>query len=195
MYYLVLAMGWVLFYGSHTLLARLNIKRKIRSRLKGRYKWYRLAYSTFSGLFFLALFLYAGSIASPKLFAPGPGSTYLAFMFATFGTIICVKSMQQVSVTRFIGLRPQDDISTTEPLQTEGWYRYMRHPLYAGLILIFFGYFLYVPNWASLIHLLALLGYLPVGIHYEEQNLLALYGSDYAAYKNEVPAIIPRFKK
>lgn len=195
MEYLVLGFGWVLFYGSHTFLASLNIKRKIRSLLKGLYKWYRLAYSVFSGLFFLGLFFYAGSISSQSLFAPGPGSTYLGFMFATFGTIICVKSMRRVSVTRFIGLRPQDDIAETEPLVTEGWYRHLRHPLYAGLILIFVGYFLYVPNWASLIHLIALLAYLPLGIHFEEQKLLEVYGQEYAAYKTDVPAIIPRFQK
>ena len=195
MEYLILGIGWVLFYGSHTLLASLNIKRKIRSHLKGLYKWYRLAYSVFSGLFFLGLFFYAGSISSQTLFPPGPGSTYLGFMFATFGTIICVKSMRRVSVTRFIGLRPQDDIVETEPLVTEGWYRHLRHPLYAGLILIFLGFFLYVPNWASLIHLIALLVYLPFGIHFEEQKLLEVYGQEYAAYKTDVPAIIPRFQK
>lgn len=193
--YLILGLGWVLFYSSHTFLATLNIKRKIRSLLKGQYKWYRLAYSLFSSLFFLALFLYAGSIPPIWLFASGPGSTYLGFMLATFGTIICVKSMRDVSVSRFLGLRPQDDLSENEPLVTDGWYGYMRHPLYAGLILIFIGYFLYVPNLSSLFHLAALLLYLPVGIYFEEKKLLTLYGRRYARYQKEIPAIIPRFGK
>ncbi|MDN3687591.1 methyltransferase family protein [Cyclobacterium jeungdonense] len=195
MEYLFLGLGWMLFYSSHTFLAMLNIKRKIRSQLKGLYKWYRLSYSLFSTLFFFALFLYAGSIPRIWLFGSGPVSTYLGFMLATFGTIISVKSMRNVSARRFIGLRPKDDLSETEPLVTEGWYGYMRHPLYAGLILIFIGYFLYAPNLSSLIHLSALLLYLPVGIYYEEKKLLEIHGNRYAAYQKEIPAIIPRIKK
>lgn len=195
MEYLILGLGWVLFYSTHTFLATLNIKRKIRSRLKGLYKWYRLAYSLFSSLFFFVLLLYAGTIPNRWLFATGPGSTYLGFMFAAFGTIISVKSMRDVSISRFVGFRPQDDLSDLDPLVTDGWYRYMRHPLYAGLILVFIGYFLYVPTISSLIHLAALLLYLPPGIYFEEKKLLEIYGDRYSRYRKEIPAIIPRFRK
>lgn len=195
MEYLILGVGWMLFYSSHTFLATLNIKRIIRSRLKGFYKWYRLAYTLFSTAFFFALFLYAGSIPRLWLFASGPGSTYLGYMLATFGTIICIKSMRDVSVSTFTGLRPQDDLSENEPLISDGWYGYMRHPLYAGLILIFMGYFLYTPNLSSLIHLAALLLYLPPGIYFEEKKLLEIHGNRYAIYRKQIPAIIPRFKK
>lgn len=195
MEYLILSLGWLFFYVSHTLLASLNIKRKVKAWMGKGYKWYRLFYSLFATLVFFALFLIAGAIEPIWLLASSTLTTYLGFMLATFGTIISVKSMKHVAAGRFLGLKPHDDLQVNEPLITKGWYGYMRHPLYAGLILIFLGYFLYVPNLASLIHLLALLLYLPFGIYFEEKKLLEQYGQAYIRYQNKVPPLIPRFKK
>jgi protein-S-isoprenylcysteine O-methyltransferase Ste14 len=195
MEYIILALGWIAFYSSHTLLASLKIKRNVRQRLNGSYKWYRLAYSFFSAIFFLGLFVFAGTISPNWVFILANGSTYLGFMFASFGTIISVKSMKGISKSRFIGWQLRDDLSQPEKLINDGLYQYVRHPLYAGLILIFTGYFLYVPNLASLIHFVALLLYLPFGIYYEEKKLLILHGQAYADYRKTVPPLIPGFKK
>lgn len=163
--------------------------------MKGSYKWYRLAYSLYSTLFLLGLFVFAAIIAPYWIFEPSEGSTYFGYMLATFGTIISVKSMKGISAGRFIGWRPHDDLSEKEELIRDGWYKHMRHPLYAGLILIFLGYFLYVPNLSSLIHLLALLFYLPFGIYFEEKKLIAIYGEAYVDYQKNVPPLFPWFKK
>ncbi|MFO7822956.1 MAG: isoprenylcysteine carboxylmethyltransferase family protein [Cyclobacterium sp.] len=194
MEYLILGLGWLFFYVSHTFLASLNIKRKIKAWMGNGYKWYRLCYSLFATLTFFALLLFAGSIDPLWLFVSTNWTTYLGFMLATFGTIIAMKSMKGVSTGKFIGLKPHDDLKEKQPLITGGWYQYMRHPLYAGLILIFLGYLFYLPNLASLIHLLALLFYLPFGIYHEERKLLEQYGESYANYQNKVPPLLPRFK-
>ncbi|MEX2512120.1 MAG: hypothetical protein WD398_04375 [Cyclobacteriaceae bacterium] len=123
MAYWILSLGWVLFYSSHTFLASLKIKRKIHAILGKGYIWYRLVYSLFASLLFLAIFLYA------------------------------------------------------------------------GLILIFIGYFLYIPSLSSLIHLLGLLAYLPFGIDYEEKKLMEIYGAEYREYRSKVPPLIPRIIK
>ena len=195
MEYITLALGWIVFYASHTLLASLNIKRKFRLWMKGSYKWYRLAYSLYSTLFLLGLFVFAAIIVPYWIFERSAGSTYFGYMLATFGTIISVKSMKGISAGRFIGWRPHDDLSEKEELIRDGWYKHMRHPLYAGLILIFLGYFLYVPNLSALIHLLALLLYLPSGIYFEEKKLLSIYGEAHVDYQKNVPPIFPWFKK
>jgi protein-S-isoprenylcysteine O-methyltransferase Ste14 len=195
MEYITLALGWIVFYASHTLLASLNIKRKFRLWMGAQYKWYRLIYSLLAAFLFLGLFVYAGSITPNWVFTPSDGSTYFGYMLATVGTIIAVKSMKEISVSRFIGWHPHDDLKEKDELIVNGWYRYVRHPLYLALILIFLGYFLYVPNLASMVHLLALLLYLPPGIYFEEKKLIAIYGQGYIDYQNNVPPILPRFKK
>ncbi|NHE59418.1 methyltransferase family protein [Cyclobacterium plantarum] len=195
MEYFILSLGWLFFYISHTFLASLNIKRKVKAWMGMGYKWYRFCYSLFATMVFFALLLLAGSIEPIWLLASSPLTTYLGFMLATFGTIIAVKSMKHSKTSRFLGLEPHDDLKEKEPLITVGWYQYMRHPLYTGLILIFLGYWFYLPNLASLIHLLALLLYLPFGIYFEEKKLQEQYGEAYTHYKNKVPPLIPRFKK
>lgn len=195
MEYVILSLGWLFFYISHTFLASLNIKRKVKAWMGKGYKWYRFWYSLFATMVFFALLLLAGTIDPIWLLVSSPLTTYLGFMLASFGTIIAVKSMKHIKVSRFLGLEPHDDLKANEPLITNGWYSYIRHPLYAGLILVFLGYLLYVPNLASLIHFLALLLYLPFGIYFEEKKLKEQYGEAYTRYQNKVPPLIPRFKK
>lgn len=193
MAYLILSLGWVLFYGSHSFLSALNIKRKFRAIMGNGYIWYRLLYSLWSAILFLGIFLYAATIPPNWLWQQGYMGTYFGFMLATFGTVLAVKSFKGTRLPRFIGIQPYDDLQEQDELLTMGLYRYMRHPLYAGLILIFLGYFLYIPNLASMIHLLALLAYLPLGIHFEEKKLLQLYGEKYSMYRQRVPPLIPKF--
>jgi protein-S-isoprenylcysteine O-methyltransferase Ste14 len=140
-----------------------------------------------------AIFIYAATLSPVWLWQQGDLGTYLGFMLATFGTILAVKSLKGIELFRFLGFRPHDDLKKKDTLTTEGLYRYIRHPLYAGFILIFLGFFLYIPNLASLVHLLALLVYLPVGIYFEEKKLIQLYGEEYSSYRRHVPPIFPKF--
>ncbi|MCC5937553.1 MAG: isoprenylcysteine carboxylmethyltransferase family protein [Lunatimonas sp.] len=194
MSYLLLFVGWGVFYASHTYLAKLTVKRTIKSRMGTAYRWYRLLYSGLSVFLLFIIMLYAGSIPPVYLWAISPSSTYLGYMLATFGTILAVKALKGMSVSRFVGLTPSDDLANHDTLKVDGLYRWMRHPLYAGLILIFLGYFLYLPTWSSLVHLMALFSYLPFGIHYEEKKLLEIYGTSYREYQRQVPALFPTKK-
>lgn len=73
------------------------------------------------------------------------------------------------------------------------FYRVVRHPLYSGFFLAF---------WAaplmSVGHLLLAGGmsaYMLVAIRYEERDLVALFGADYAAYRRDVGMLAPRLRR
>jgi methanethiol S-methyltransferase len=189
-----LFVAWMLYYGSHSYLAALNIKRIFQGFMGSAYKWYRLLYSIVFTAGFLAILLYAGTIMPQYLLDPSVGMEYIGYMLATFGTIICVKSMKGISVTRFIGLSPQDDLRENNELVLDGLYRWVRHPLYAGMILVFLGYFFFLPTLASVVHLIALLVYVPIGIYFEEKKLITLHGQAYIDYQKAVPPLIPTKK-
>lgn len=193
MSYVILMMSWAIFYFSHSYLASLNIKRNIHRLMGNRYKWYRFFYSTLSILMFLVIFLYAATIPSYHLFRPGGFSEYIALMLSGIGTIILIKSFKYFPVIRFLGLPPHDDLHENQDLVVKGLHKHLRHPIYLGLIFIFFGYFLFLPTIASLIHLVALIVYIPFGIYFEEKKLIAIFGQAYQEYKESVPAIIPKF--
>jgi protein-S-isoprenylcysteine O-methyltransferase Ste14 len=73
---------------------------------------------------------------------------------------------------------------------TPGLYRYIRHPLYLGFLLIFWS----TPDM-SIGRLLFAAGattYVLVGARFEERSLLRRFGEDYARYRKRVPMLIPR---
>lgn len=72
------------------------------------------------------------------------------------------------------------------------FYKLVRHPLYAGFLLAF---------WATpemtLGHLVLALGmsaYIRIAIHYEERDLVRLFGDDYEAYRHNVGMLTPRLR-
>jgi protein-S-isoprenylcysteine O-methyltransferase Ste14 len=116
-------------------------------------------------------------------------------MITTAGVIVFLKSIKEISMPSFLGLTPEDQNSVGPELTASGIYAQVRHPLYFGLLLIFLGYFLVSGTVGSLIHLACLIGYLPIGIYFEEKNLIATFGDQYKNYQKEVPAFFPKIHK
>lgn len=84
-------------------------------------------------------------------------------------------------------------IDAPRKLVVRGLYRYSRNPMYVGVLTVIVG-------WASLFRAPVLLLYAGgIGccfqgfiVLYEEPHLAALFGSQYAAYREKVPRWIPR---
>lgn len=189
--YLFLVLLWAVFYASHSALASLKVKRKVELTWKMDLKWYRLFYSIFSLVFISYLLLFSADLPYRQMFPTSPFGSYVGYMLATFGTIILVRSFKAISIGSFLGYRPKKQ--ENETLQTEGMYRHTRHPLYGALLLLFLGYFFISPSLVVLLHTICLSIYLPIGIYFEEKNLITLFGAKYLRYQQEVPAFFPRF--
>jgi len=191
--YVFLALGWLIFYSLHSFMASSKLKRILEGKIGSRMKWYRIFYSGFSTLLILVVFYLAMQISSFRILSPSDLLTYFGYMSTAFGTIILVKSSKSISLSKFLGFRNSE--VKTDDLVTIGLYSKIRHPLYAGLLLIFMGYLFVSGTLSSGIHFLCLVIYLPFGIYFEEQNLVELYGEKYIHYRERVPSIIPKFKK
>lgn len=73
------------------------------------------------------------------------------------------------------------------------FYKFVRHPLYVGWILFFWG----APRMTTG-HLLLAVGmtaYMLVAIRYEERDLVRFLGDDYVKYREKVPMLVPKFGK
>jgi protein-S-isoprenylcysteine O-methyltransferase Ste14 len=68
-------------------------------------------------------------------------------------------------------------------------YRYVRHPLYFGLVLAFWS----VPTMSAghLLFSAGATGYILVGIWFEERDLIHQFGDTYRRYRNEVGMLLP----
>jgi protein-S-isoprenylcysteine O-methyltransferase Ste14 len=79
---------------------------------------------------------------------------------------------------------------TDVPFQVRFMYRFVRHPLYVGWFLAFWG----TPNM-TVGHLLFAIGmsaYIVIAVHYEERDLVRYLGQDYIEYRKRVPKFVPR---
>jgi protein-S-isoprenylcysteine O-methyltransferase Ste14 len=74
---------------------------------------------------------------------------------------------------------------------TPGPYRMVRHPLYVGWLLAFWG----TPTMTvtHLVFAVMTTAYILVAIRFEERDLVDALGDDYASYRRRVPMLIPRF--
>jgi protein-S-isoprenylcysteine O-methyltransferase Ste14 len=83
-------------------------------------------------------------------------------------------------------------IRESQTVHRTGLYRFVRHPSYLGLELIFLAIGLHAHNWISL-----LLAVVPTTlalfyrIHVEEIALREAFGEEYAAYSRETKRLVP----
>jgi len=116
------------------------------------------------------------------LFFAGVGlvlySTFLIDHFDLFG-------LRQA----FLYLRRQE--YTEKRFVTPHLYKFIRHPLYVGWILVFWA----TPDMSAghLLFALGMTGYILVAIPFEERDLGAALGEEYERYRASTPMFLPRF--
>ena len=107
-------------------------------------------------------------------------STFVINHFDLFG-------LRQVFL-RLLG-KPYTDI----PFQVRFMYRLVRHPLYVGWFLAFWG----TPRMTvgHLLFAIGMSGYILIAVRHEERDLVKLLGQDYIEYRKRVPMFVPRLGK
>jgi protein-S-isoprenylcysteine O-methyltransferase Ste14 len=80
-------------------------------------------------------------------------------------------------------------------LVVTGPYRYVRNPIYVGVLLIYTGYFLWFGYWTILAYAaLAFIGVHSFVVLYEEPALKRKFGASYEEYIKNVPRWVPKFR-
>jgi protein-S-isoprenylcysteine O-methyltransferase Ste14 len=86
-------------------------------------------------------------------------------------------------------------IDPPRELVVTGFYRYVRNPIYVGVLAIFLGHFLWLGYWALLIYtVLAIIGVHFFIILYEEPTLKRKFGASYEEYLKKVPRWMPKIR-
>lgn len=88
-------------------------------------------------------------------------------------------------------LTPVPEPRPDAALVTTGPYRWVRHPVYTGVLTTAVGWALLFPSWWTCLATGALVGWLSAKSRYEESLLRETY-PDYAAYAARTPRFLPR---
>ena len=85
-------------------------------------------------------------------------------------------------------------IVKNEELATDGAYRFVRHPLYTGNILLVLGFALAGSRWWAIpLALFFFWFYYPTAIEYEDRKLRRIFGATWETWSSRTPALVPRF--
>jgi protein-S-isoprenylcysteine O-methyltransferase Ste14 len=105
------------------------------------------------------------------------------------GVLIYVRCVWEFA-TRGRGIPAPVDHPKT--LVVSGLYRYVRNPMYLGVILVLIAEAMWFPSWSFALYIAAFFAAVNVYIlAYEEPNLRRRFGEDYARYRAAVSRWIP----
>ena len=93
----------------------------------------------------------------------------------------------------FVRLYASGFIVKNQELATDGPYRFVRHPLYTGNILLVAGFAVAGSRWWGIpLALLFFWFYYPTAIEYEDRKLHRLFGAAWEQWSARTPALLPR---
>lgn len=131
------------------------------------------------------------------------GMPLLASGFLFFGWIFRYRRAVDILVSTYVTLSKvrrgtllEGRLGRTEPLLIQGPYKYVRHPLYFGVVVIVLGWWLLLDCSFLLVSAMFLLLWFNfVVASFEEKELKAIFGEQYQQYTKEVPKMIPFTKR
>jgi protein-S-isoprenylcysteine O-methyltransferase Ste14 len=86
-------------------------------------------------------------------------------------------------------------MAPTQRLVVTGFNRYVRNPMYLGLLVAILGQALLFGSWALVVYAAIVCSAFASFVHwYEEPTLVRQYGSEYEEYRRNVPGWIPRWR-
>jgi protein-S-isoprenylcysteine O-methyltransferase Ste14 len=86
-------------------------------------------------------------------------------------------------------------IDPPKELVATGFYRYVRNPMYVGILAMILGHFLWFGYWNLLIYaIVVFVAFHTFVTYYEEPTLKRKFGASYENYLKKVPRWIPRFR-
>jgi len=117
---------------------------------------------------------------------------YFAFPLWLLGLVMLFWSFWDFT---FKGRGTPAPIDPPKEMIATGFYRYVRNPMYVGVMMILLGHFLWFGYWSLLIYASVVF----IAFHifvtgYEEPNLREKFGRSYEEYCKSVPRWIPRFR-
>lgn len=188
---------WILLaaaiYGAqHSLLASLGAKALAQRWFGAAGKrYYRLFFVVVAVITTLPLAALPLLLPDARLYAIPMPWLILTGLGQLAGLMVLAIGLMQTGMLPFLGLDVLfgQDKDLPPRMVTGGMYRWVRHPLYFGSLLII--WLLPVMTWNFLALNIGLTVYLAVGAWFEERKLLVEFSDAYRQYRQRTPMLFP----
>lgn len=175
----------------HSAMARTGLKRRLGRLLPGAVE--RSTYVLASAAI-LALVLAGWRPITALVWQFRGPAAAVACMLCAGGVLLALVATFAFGHAELFGLAQTLAVARHDPLDAQRFrvpplYRVVRHPMHLGMLVL-----LWAAPTMTAGHLLlasAMTGYVLVGIHFEERDLVRQFGDAYRRYQGEVPALIP----
>ena len=180
----ILALLWVGYGIVHSVLASDSLKKVFQT------KYYRLIYNLIAIALLIPILYFLITAESKRLMEDSIFNQFLGGIMMSAGIFIMYISIKGYATKEFLGL----DFDHKEPdmLKTDGLSEFIRHPLYSGTLLLFWGMFGFFATETFLTTALFITLYVRIGVYFEEKKLVRTFGKKYETYQKNVPMLIPR---
>jgi methanethiol S-methyltransferase len=185
---------WILWCSLHSLLIAVPVTDYLKKQFEEWYRYYRLVYNLLALVSIAPVMLYSISIETTPIFHWEGALTLIRYMLASVSICLFIAGARHYRLSKIVGI---DQIRTGKTsrlltehnvLSTTGILGIIRHPWYAGSLLIVWTREIGLVGLSTNI-LLSL--YLVIGAFLEEGKLLKEFGDAYRQYQNRVSMLFP----
>lgn len=184
-----------LFAVQHSVMARPAFKRIWTKIVPEAVE--RATYTLFSSIALIVLFWFWQPMGLSIWHVDAPAAQAALWTIYAAGWALVLVSTFLINHFDLFGLRQVwlnliGKPYTSLRFQTPGAYRFVRHPLYVGWLLVFWA----TPSMSAAHLLFAVMttAYILIAIQFEERDLIDALGQDYRDYREQVPMLIPSFR-
>ncbi len=151
-------------------------------------RWYRLFFNIQGALTFLPVLVLVRLLPDTPIYRIPMPLTLLTMALQASALLAMLVTLHETGIMAFAGFAPEAE-GIPAHLVTEGFYRYMRHPLYTlGLVVV---WLLPTMTWNTLALDIGITAYILVGVYFEERKLRRQFGADYETYRKQTPMLFP----
>jgi protein-S-isoprenylcysteine O-methyltransferase Ste14 len=175
---------FTIFALHHSILARGWAKRAVTAVVPA---WLERSLFTWIASLLLLMVIWLWRPVGGLIYAVPPPWHWFGYAVQVAGIVVTAASASAIDVLDLAGVRPILDARRRAParhvpLETGGVYAVVRHPVYLGWALVFFG----APLMTATRFTFAVVStaYLAAAIPLEERSLVRVFGNEYRAYRS-----------
>ena len=192
--HLVVVALWIIWCFFHSLMITPVVTAYLKDKLGDRFRFYRLFFNIFALATFCPIALYSFQLKEMPIFVWDGALVIVQYGLVSFSVFLFLAGARHYSLSSFLGLaqiregESNPTLSTRPVFATSGILGVIRHPWYAGGVLLIWSRDL---GLTALIINLVLSLYLVFGAFLEERKLVKEFGDDYRHYQNRVSMLFP----